>query len=128
VHDFFDELRDSGFFERFKQVVFYGASMGGYAAVAAAKVALESVSRSIAVEMAHLGIRSNIVQAGVTDTPSLRMIPGSEQLLNNARERNPQGRLTQAEDVANVVYLLSTEEASWITGTVIKVDGGESLR
>ncbi|MBT8179143.1 MAG: SDR family oxidoreductase, partial [Eudoraea sp.] len=66
--------------------------------------------------------------AGVTDTPSLRMIPGSELLLEDARKRNPLGRLTQPEDVANVVYLLSTGEASWITGTVIKVDGGESLR
>ena len=100
----------------------------GYGAVSAAKVTLEVVSRQMAVELAPHGIKVNCIQAGVTDTPSLRMIPGSEQLLNNARKRNPQGRLTQPEDVANVVYLLSTEEASWITGTVIKVDGGESLR
>jgi NAD(P)-dependent dehydrogenase (short-subunit alcohol dehydrogenase family) len=44
----------------------------GYAAVAAAKVALESVSRAMAVELAPYGIRSNVVQAGVTDTPALR--------------------------------------------------------
>jgi NAD(P)-dependent dehydrogenase (short-subunit alcohol dehydrogenase family) len=52
----------------------------GYAAVAAAKVALESISRAIAVEMAPYGIRSNIIQAGVTDTPALRLIPGNAQL------------------------------------------------
>jgi NAD(P)-dependent dehydrogenase (short-subunit alcohol dehydrogenase family) len=99
----------------------------GYAAVAAAKVALESVSRSIAVEMAHLGIRSNIVQAGVTDTPALRLIPGSDHLKAQARTRNPFGRLTTPEDVANVIYLLSLPEAAWINGAIIRVDGGEHI-
>ncbi len=41
--------------------------------------------------------------------------------------RNPNNRLTTPEDIANAVYLLTTDEAKWITGTVIKVDGGESL-
>jgi len=99
----------------------------GYAAVAAAKVALESVSRSIAVEMASFGIRSNIVQAGVTDTPALRMIPGSAHLKAQARTRNPFGRLTSPEDVANVIYLLSLPEAAWINGEVVRVDGGERI-
>jgi len=99
----------------------------GYAAVAAAKVALESVSRSIAVEMAHFGIRSNIVQAGVTDTPALRMIPGSGHLKAQARTRNPFGRLTTPEDVANVIYLLSLPEAAWINGAIIRADGGEHI-
>jgi len=99
----------------------------GYAAVAAAKVALESVSRSIAVEMAHFGIRSNIIQAGVTDTPALRMIPGSGHLKAQARTRNPFGRLTTSEDVANVIYLLSLPEAAWINGAIIRVDGGEHI-
>jgi NAD(P)-dependent dehydrogenase (short-subunit alcohol dehydrogenase family) len=99
----------------------------GYAAVAAAKVALESVSRSIAVEMAPFGIRSNLVQAGVTDTPALRMIPGSAHLKAQARTRNPFGRLTSPEDVANVIYLLSLPEAAWINGEVVRVDGGERI-
>ena len=99
----------------------------GYAAVAAAKVALESVSRSIAVEMAHFGIRSNIIQAGVTDTPALRMIPGRGHLNAQAVTRNPFGRLTTPEDVANVIYLLSQPEAAWINGEIIRVDGGEAI-
>jgi NAD(P)-dependent dehydrogenase (short-subunit alcohol dehydrogenase family) len=99
----------------------------GYAAVAAAKVALESVSRSIAVEMAHMGIRSNIVQAGVTDTPALRAIPGSQNLKAQARTRNPFGRLTTPGDVADVIYLLSLPEAAWINGAIIRVDGGERI-
>jgi NAD(P)-dependent dehydrogenase (short-subunit alcohol dehydrogenase family) len=99
----------------------------GYAAVAAAKAALESVSRSIAVEMAPYGIRSNVIQAGVTDTPALRAIPGSAHLKAQARTRNPFGRLTTAEDVADVVYLLSLPESAWINGTLVRVDGGERI-
>lgn len=99
----------------------------GYAAVAAAKVALESVSRSIAVEMAPFGIRSNIVQAGVTDTNALRVIPGSAHLKAQARIRNPFGRLTTPRDVAAAIYLLCLPEAAWINGEVIRVDGGERI-
>jgi NAD(P)-dependent dehydrogenase (short-subunit alcohol dehydrogenase family) len=99
----------------------------GYAAVAAAKVALESISRAVAVEMAHEGIRSNIVQAGVTDTPALRAIPGSTNLKAQARTRNPFGRLTTPEDVADAIYLLSLPEAAWINGAIVRVDGGEHI-
>jgi NAD(P)-dependent dehydrogenase (short-subunit alcohol dehydrogenase family) len=99
----------------------------GYAAVSAAKTALEAISRSIAVEMAHFGIRSNIVQAGVTDTPALRAIPGSAHLVAQARVRNPFGRLTTPEDVADVVYLLALPESAWINGALVRVDGGERV-
>jgi NAD(P)-dependent dehydrogenase (short-subunit alcohol dehydrogenase family) len=99
----------------------------GYAAVAAAKVALESISRAIACEMAPYGIRSNIVQAGVTDTPALRLIPGSAQLKAAARRRNPFARLTTPEDVARVIHLLCLPEAAWINGEVVRVDGGEHV-
>jgi NAD(P)-dependent dehydrogenase (short-subunit alcohol dehydrogenase family) len=99
----------------------------GYAAVAAAKVALESISRAIAVEMAPYGLRSNVVQAGVTDTPALRLIPGNAHLKAAARRRNPFGRLTTPEDVARVIHLLCLPEAAWINGEVIRVDGGEHV-
>ena len=56
------------------------------------------------------------------------MIPDHEAIQKMALKRNPNNRLTRPEDVANVVYLLTMEEAKWITGTIIKVDGGESLR
>jgi NAD(P)-dependent dehydrogenase (short-subunit alcohol dehydrogenase family) len=99
----------------------------GYAAVAAAKVALESVARAIAVEFAPHGIRCNVLQPGVTDTPALRLIPGSAHLKAEARSRNPCGRLTTPEDVANVVYLLARPEAAWVNGALIRVDGGEHV-
>ena len=98
-----------------------------YAAVSAAKASLEAITRSMAIEFAHMGLRTNCIQAGVTDTASFRMIPGSEKIRDHTIKRNPFGRLTKTEDVANVVYLLSLDESSWINGTVIKVDGGEHL-
>lgn len=98
-----------------------------YAAVSAAKVTLEAITRNIALEFAPFGIRANCIQAGVTDTASLRMIPGSDQIKAHSLKRNPFKRLTQPEDVANAVYLLSKDEASWINGCVIPVDGGEHI-
>ncbi len=99
----------------------------GYAAVSAAKVALEAVSRTIAVEYAPYGIRSNVIQAGVTDTRALKLIPGSALMKASARLRNPYGRLTTPQDVADFICLLCTDEARWVNGTVIRVDGGEHI-
>lgn len=126
------DLRDRGMFAPDTRVLGMTSegnevAWKGYAAVAAAKVALESISRAIAVEMAHEGIRSNIVQAGVTDTPALRAIPGSTNLKAQARTRNPFGRLTRPEDVADAIYLLSLPEAAWINGAIVRVDGGEHI-
>ena len=99
----------------------------GYAAVAAAKAALESVSRAIAVEFGPYGVRSNIIQPGVTDTPALRLIPGSDRMKASARQRSPLGRLTTPEDVADVICLLCTDEARWVNGALLRVDGGEHI-
>lgn len=99
----------------------------GYAAVSAAKAALESVSRALAVELGPFGVRSNIVQPGVTDTAALRLIPGSERMKAAALARNPLGRLTTPDDVAGVICLLSTDEAAWVNGALIRVDGGERV-
>lgn len=96
-----------------------------YAAVSAAKAALEAITRSIALEFAPYGIRANCVQAGITDTESFRMIPGSEQLKKLTQKRNPFKRLTTPPDVANVAYLLTLNEAAWINGAIIPADGGE---
>ncbi len=99
----------------------------GYAAVAAAKAVLESVSRAMAKEFAPYGIRSNVIQAGVCDTPALKVIPGNQRIKALSVLRNPFGRLTQPEDVANVVFLLCLDEAAWINGALICADGGERI-
>jgi enoyl-[acyl-carrier protein] reductase III len=100
----------------------------GYAAVSIAKATLESLATYMAVELSKYGLKTNLIQAGITETPSLRKIPGSEKLISMAMERNPLGRITQAVDVANVIYLLCTDEAAWINGSLIHVDGGEHCR
>ncbi len=99
----------------------------GYAAVAAAKAALESVSRAIAVEFAPYGIRSNIVQAGITPTPALALIPGSSRMQAGAECRNPFKRTTTPEAVADFIALLCLDEAAWVNGALIRVDGGEHI-
>ncbi|PWV56743.1 SDR family oxidoreductase [Chitinophaga sp. S165] len=98
-----------------------------YAAVAAAKAALEAISRNIALEFAPLGLRANCIQAGVTVTRSMQMIPGSEDIITYTKQRNPFQRLTTPEDIANAVYLLCKDEAAWINGAVIPVNGGEHI-
>ncbi|HWZ14966.1 MAG TPA: SDR family oxidoreductase [Mucilaginibacter sp.] len=97
----------------------------GYAAVSIAKASLESLAKYMAVEFSPFGIKTNLIQAGITETSSLKKIPGSEQLLQIAKTRNPMGRMTQPDDVAKVIYLLCTDEAYWINGSIIHVDGGE---
>jgi enoyl-[acyl-carrier protein] reductase III len=100
----------------------------GYAAVSIAKSSLESLVTYMAVELAKYGLKTNLIQAGITATPSLKRIPGSETLIKVTADRNPLGRMTEPIDVANVIYLLCTPEAAWINGTVIHVDGGEHCR
>lgn len=98
-----------------------------YAAVSAAKATLEAITRSIALEFAEFGIRANCIQAGVTNTQSLQKIPGNEELMNLSRQRNPFKRLTVPEDIAGMVYLLCKDEAAWVNGATIPVNGGESI-
>jgi len=100
----------------------------GYAAVSMAKASLHSLATYMATELGKYGIRTNLIQAGITETPSMKRIPGSDQLIEMTNKRNPLGRMTTTEDVANAIYLLCTDEAAWINGAVIHVDGGEHCR
>jgi NAD(P)-dependent dehydrogenase (short-subunit alcohol dehydrogenase family) len=98
-----------------------------YGAVSAAKAALESHIRQLAVELAPFGVSANSIKAGVTDTPALRKIPGNEQIVDSARQRNPSGRLTTPQDVARCLVTLSQPGAAWLTGSILQVDGGEDV-
>jgi len=98
-----------------------------YGAVSAAKAALESHCRQLALELATRGITVNAIRAGVTDTPALRKIPGAAHMIDEAKQHNPHGRLTTPEDVARCMVTLSGEGTGWMTGNVIRVDGGEDF-
>lgn len=133
LYDWTKLIYETGLFSRDARVLSFTSegntkAWKDYAAVSAAKVALEAITRSIALEFAPEGVRANCIQAGVTVTRSFQMIPGYETLRVHATKRNPFKRLTTPADVANAVYLLSKDEASWITGTVIPVNGGEHLK
>ncbi len=113
--------------------IFAMTSSGGhtvfpyYGAVSAAKAALESHIRQLAMELGPHGITANAIMAGVTDTPALHKIPGSLEMLRVAKQKNPHGRLTEPEDVARAIALLADEQAYWISGNVIGVDGAEDV-
>jgi NAD(P)-dependent dehydrogenase (short-subunit alcohol dehydrogenase family) len=112
----------------------YALSSGGaervapnYGAVSAAKAALESHVRQLALELGPRGIAINCLRPGVTDTPALRAIPGHEAYMEEALRRNPYGRLTTPNDVATTLVALADPALNWISGAVIPVDGGESI-
>jgi enoyl-[acyl-carrier protein] reductase III len=113
--------------------IFAMTSSGGtrvmpfYGAVSAAKAALESHVRQLALELGSQGVSVNAIRAGVTDTPAVRKIPIADVLLEEARKRNPSGRLTEPEDVAGAIVALSLPGTRWISGNVLGVDGAEDV-
>jgi NAD(P)-dependent dehydrogenase (short-subunit alcohol dehydrogenase family) len=98
-----------------------------YGPVSAAKAALEANIRQLSVELIPRGITANAIQAGVTDTPALRKIPGNDVMIDRVQATHPAGRLTTPEDVARCIADLSRPGTSWMTGNTIRVDGGEDL-
>ena len=98
-----------------------------YGAVSAAKAVLESHIRQLAFELMPCGITANAIQAGVTITPGSSKIPGIEKLAEFAKMRNPAGRLTTPQDVASAIVALMDDRTQWMTGNVIRVDGGEDI-
>ncbi len=118
---------------RKKSHVFAMTSSGGtrvwptYGAVSAAKAALESHCRQLALELAPDQIAVNAIRAGVTNTPALRKIPGNEKMISLATERNPNKRLTATLDIAQTISLLVHDESLWMTGNTLGVDGGEDI-
>ncbi|GGK75956.1 SDR family oxidoreductase [Mangrovihabitans endophyticus] len=102
-------------------------ALGSYGPVSAAKAALEAHTRQLAVELAPQGVAVNALRAGTTLTPALQKIPGSAAYADACRARNPHRRLTEPEDVAEMIGLFAGTDSSWMTGNVIGVDGGELI-
>ncbi len=124
------DLVREGLLERGGRV--YGMTSAGdermwpaYGAVSAAKCALNSHIRQLALELAPRGITANSIRAGVTDTPALRKIPGNDHMIEYATMKNPHNRLTTPRDIGNALVALARPETQWITGNIIGVDGGE---
>lgn len=92
---------------------------------AASKGAINSLTRSAAVELARFGIRVNAVAPGVVETRLMERVLGKRR--KRLLERIPLGRFAEPEEVANVVLFLCSDMASYITGEVIRVAGGMGL-
>jgi NAD(P)-dependent dehydrogenase (short-subunit alcohol dehydrogenase family) len=110
-----------------------GSRTGGlqpWVGMGSAKAALESLVRYFAVACAKRGITVNAVSPGWTEDSVLNTLPEQAQdAIRNWHRRGwtPMGRLGTPEDIGDVVSLLCSEQAAWITGQVIYADGGASL-
>jgi enoyl-[acyl-carrier protein] reductase III len=104
-----------------------GRTLPNYVLVGTSKAALESLVRYLGVELAGRGIRVNGVSGGVVETDALDHFENREQMLQNAREHTPAGRILQPEDLARVVAFLCTSDADMIVGQILVVDGGYGL-
>ncbi|MBM4318572.1 MAG: SDR family oxidoreductase [Deltaproteobacteria bacterium] len=100
----------------------------GYAAMGCAKAALESLVRYLAVELGPRRIRVNCVVGGLIRTDALGYLKEGPQMLAEAARLTPLGRVGEPEDLAAAVSFLVSEDARWIHGQAIVVDGGLSLR
>jgi NAD(P)-dependent dehydrogenase (short-subunit alcohol dehydrogenase family) len=98
---------------------------GESASYTAAKGALTALTRTVAVELAREGIRVNVVHPGVIDTPMVDDAMGDDEAARAAQlEVAPMRRIGRAEEVAAAVLYLASDEASFVTGAIVPVDGG----
>ena len=97
--------------------------MSGYSA---AKAAIINFSRAAAAEGAAAGIRVNVVIPAVVETPATAGMLADEASRKNTEKLIPMGRVGQSSELANAVLFLASEEASYVTGAALPVDGGRS--
>ena len=97
----------------------------GQANYAAAKAGLVGMSKALAQEVASRGITVNVVAPGFITTPMTDRLP--EQQRSRLTDAIPLGRLGQPDDVAAAVVYLASNEAGWITGATLHVNGGMAM-
>jgi NAD(P)-dependent dehydrogenase (short-subunit alcohol dehydrogenase family) len=90
---------------------------------AASKAAVVGFTKALALEVARQGVTVNAIMPGVTDTAMPRQNSSEEQLRHQA-ERNPIGRIGQPEDVAGLVAFLVSDDAAYVTGQTLAINGG----
>ncbi|MFL5916927.1 MAG: SDR family NAD(P)-dependent oxidoreductase [Gaiellaceae bacterium] len=91
------------------------------------KAAVWTFIRSAAMDLARHGIRVNGVAPGVVDTPIAALVVRNEQLAPEYLKTIPLGRFGQPEDIANAVMFLASDDASYVTGQTLVIDGGQTL-
>jgi NAD(P)-dependent dehydrogenase (short-subunit alcohol dehydrogenase family) len=95
---------------------------------AASKTAIEGMTRVLASELSPLGIRVNCIAPGfIVTSMSTTALNGDPERKRKVLSRTPMGKLGDPTDVANAAYFLASDESAFVTGTVIPVDGGNSI-
>ena len=114
------EMQGSGVILNTSSMVsIYGQSAG--VAYPTSKFAVNGMTLSLARELGPKGIRVNAVAPGITETDMMKAVP--KEMIDPLIRQIPLGRLGQPEDIANAFVFLASEEASYITGVVLQVDG-----
>jgi enoyl-[acyl-carrier protein] reductase III len=98
-----------------------------YTVVGVSKAALEALTRYLAVELSGKNIIVNAVSGGVVDTEALKHFPNRDELLAEAKQKTPAGRMVEIDDMVNTIMFLLSDGSSMIRGQTIIVDGGVSL-
>ena len=98
-----------------------------YAPVGVGKAAVEALTRYLAMELGALGIRVNCVSGGPIETDALKSFSTYEQMKDASVKYSPGRRMGQPDDLADVVAFLCSDQARWIIGQTLIVDGGFSL-
>ncbi|MBT5875151.1 MAG: glucose 1-dehydrogenase [Candidatus Latescibacteria bacterium] len=98
--------------------------MKGAAAYGASKAGIEQFTKVVALEHAGQGIRANTIAPGWVETPMTDTLPKDSGLRKFISSRIPAGRFGEPEEIAHAVLYLASDEACWITGTVLTIDGG----
>jgi len=91
-----------------------------------AKAAVNHMARTWATELVSQGVRVNIVEPGWTNTPGERTLYSEEQIQEEGRKL-PMGRLASPQEIANAVRFLVSDDAAYVTGSCLRVDGGRVL-
>ena len=90
------------------------------------KHAVEGITKSVALETAKSGIRVNAVAPGPTDTGMLTRFTGTQQKKASLAAEVPMGRLGRPEELADAIVFIASDQASYITGHILNVDGGHT--
>ncbi|WOV88303.1 SDR family oxidoreductase [Sporosarcina oncorhynchi] len=107
----------------------YTALIGmGVNPYSASKGSVRAISKAAAADFGQYGVRVNAVFPGVIETPMTASLEGAKEVVNGLIRMTPLQRLGQPEDIANAVLFLSSDEASYITGAELVIDGGYSAR
>jgi NAD(P)-dependent dehydrogenase (short-subunit alcohol dehydrogenase family) len=100
----------------------------GVVSYTASKSAIEGITKSLAVEFSPFGVRVNCVAPGFIETEmSAKAMNGDPERKRKVLSRTPMGKMGQPEDVAKAVYFLASDEANFITGSILRVDGGNAI-